>query len=405
LGLLGNGDVFFDVITDMRLFHYKGFVYDLIVEDTERFGTATGIFVHNTGPTEEDVVLNLSPNVLRPRGRWKQILWDPNTMYIAKWNDRLSGKIKYVWLASSSPPKQISDHQKFEKAKELTRSIQEVRKSILKSLSDPDLQTRKIATVAYIIDAVNMRVGDEKDPDEARTVGATTLKAQNITVRSDGRVLFDFYGKGAVKWHREMGLPDAAVKNLKEFSERSREELFEGVNSKMVNKFLEQIMPGLTAKVFRTFHATETVAESLAKSGQSKKQPDYLKKHAMVMANLEAAKVCNHKREIPRGWAAQIEKKKQRLKKLRAKKTPKAREAARKLALRIKEMKLVMDYNLRTSLKSYIDPRTFIAWCEENGYDWREFYPEILQKRFSWVQDPKMLEEWKKATEHGKTQR
>ena len=52
------------------------------------------------------------------------------------------------------------------------------RAAIRKKLGDKDEKERKIATVCYLIDEVGMRVGDEKDEDEADTVGATTLEGR-----------------------------------------------------------------------------------------------------------------------------------------------------------------------------------------------------------------------------------
>jgi DNA topoisomerase-1 len=49
------------------------------------------------GPRHENVELNLSPDAPRPPGEWKAILWEPDTMWIARWRDRLSGRMKYVW--------------------------------------------------------------------------------------------------------------------------------------------------------------------------------------------------------------------------------------------------------------------------------------------------------------------
>jgi DNA topoisomerase-1 len=37
------------------------------------------------GPSEQDIVLNLPPNAPRPAGNWKGIVWEPNKMYVAKW--------------------------------------------------------------------------------------------------------------------------------------------------------------------------------------------------------------------------------------------------------------------------------------------------------------------------------
>ena len=44
-----------------------------------------------------------------------------------------------------------------------------------------------------------MRVGDEKDPDEADTVGAITLRDEHINIEGD-KVTFDFLGKDIVRW-------------------------------------------------------------------------------------------------------------------------------------------------------------------------------------------------------------
>ena len=44
-----------------------------------------------------------------------------------------------------------------------------------------------------------MRVGDEKDPDEADTVGATTLRKEHIKL-TENAIEFDFLGKDGVRW-------------------------------------------------------------------------------------------------------------------------------------------------------------------------------------------------------------
>ncbi|MEM3575358.1 MAG: hypothetical protein QXQ76_06425, partial [Candidatus Bathyarchaeia archaeon] len=82
------------------------------------------------------------------------------------------------------------------------------------------------------------------------------------------------------------------------------------------------------------------------------------------------------------------EKKIERLKALRSKGTKRAKEAARKLAMKIKLMKATKDYNLRTSLKSYIDPRVYYEWGRKVGLDWKSYYPKALQRKFSWLDSP-----------------
>jgi DNA topoisomerase-1 len=66
---------------------------------------------------------------------------------------------------------------------------------------------------------------------------------------------------------------------------------------------LSSIVPGLTAKVFRTFHATTTVRTYLRSKGELKKSaPIYEKEYVAKQANLQAAIVCNHKRTPPKNW-------------------------------------------------------------------------------------------------------
>jgi DNA topoisomerase-1 len=43
------------------------------------------------------------------------------------------------------------------------------------------------------------------------------------------------------------------------------------------------------------------------------------------------------------------------------------------------------NYNLNTSLKNYIDPRVYKAWCDSVGLDWAKIYSTSLQRKFSWV--------------------
>ena len=114
--------------------------------------------------------------------------------------------------------------------------------------------------------------------------------------------------------------------------------------------------------------------------------PEYKKKHVATMANLEAAIICNHKRKPPKKWKESLAKKKERLKKLRLKSTPGAKKRKRILESKIKAYRETRDYNLGTSLKSYIDPRIYYRWGRKVDFDWKLYYPKALQKKFSWVE-------------------
>ncbi len=339
------------------------------------------------GPTDRDVILNLSPDASTPNGTWKEIVWKPSEMWIAKWEDKLRGKIKHVWLSDSSCIKQNREIEKFNKAKELEDRMENLKAHIMDNLQSEDISRRKIATVCYLIDALKLRVGDEKDRDEADTVGATTLRPQHITFGPNGKTSFDFLGKDSVQWHKETDLPDVVIHNLQEFINTAKSSIFKGVRSNNVSSFLGEAMPGLTAKVFRTYHATKAVKKSLSENEVTSLDPDYVKKHRAVMANLQAAIVSNHKRTPPKTWHESLEKKMENLHRQKAKKTKTSLDAVRKLQLNIEEMKATRDYNLRTSLKSYIDPRVYYSWGKEKDFDWKLFYPKTLQTKFSWVEN------------------
>ena len=427
------------------------------------------------GPKEQDITLNLSPNVPRPAGNWKQIVWEPDVMWIARWKDKLQGKMKHVWLSDSSLFKQQKDIEKFNKARDLQKNLERTQTHIWENLDADDVRRRKTATVCYLIDKLKIRVGDEKDPDEADTVGAATLRPEHVRFDQDGKVIFSFLGKDSVPHVFEEVLPEAVVRNLKEFSVNTKSTLFFGVDSKRVSEFLDEVISGLSAKVFRTCYATRAVETKLFSTPVGREAPDHVKKHVAAMANLEAAKVCNHRRTIPKTWGSSLRRQEDRLRQLvkrsrefqegirdkidRAKEMYAERlrkegkqlkvledrpqlaekidggntallrkrigrmqeaitvrrerirrlrneraERVRKLearlemqrqsdrakiekaTLQVETKKRTRDYNLTTSLKSYIDPRVYYAWGKKVGYDWRLYYPETLQRKFSWVE-------------------
>jgi DNA topoisomerase-1 len=330
--------------------------------------------------------LNLSPDAPTPEGNWKEIVWQPDYMWVAKWDDKLRGKEKYIWVSDTSHLKQQKDISKFDKAGELKGKIGDILRHIESNLTSEDIKRRKVATVCYLINALKLRVGDEKDPDEADTVGATTLRPEHIMFESNGLTTFDFLGKDAVRWVKQITLPKPVVNNLKEFIKESQSTIFEGISGEKVTSFLSEVMSGLTAKVFRTFHATNVVDESLKKAKVSKSSEEYEKNHAATMANLEAAIVCNHKRKPPKNWEESLAKKEERLKKLKEKGTESAKKQAKILEYKIMTVKETKDYNLRTSLKSYIDPRIYYNWGRKVDFDWKLYYPTVLQKKFSWLE-------------------
>jgi DNA topoisomerase-1 len=351
------------------------------------------------GPNKSDIILNLSVEEKRredlKKEGWKDVVWEPQKMYVAKWEDKLTGKIKYVWFSDTAFLKQNREKAKFQKAEILGKQIGRIEDHILRNLDAKDETRRKVATVCWLILNPNMRVGDEKDPDEADTVGAITLRDEHITIDKEAGMLhFDFLGKDSVRWVKDVKAPPEVIRNIEHFKAQPGEYLFVGVDSKMVSRFLSEKMSGLTAKVFRTWRCTKTVKEELERSGVKKEDPEYVKAHAAKEANLKVAEVANHKRKISPTFDDRLAKKEERIRELRAKLTSKKSEGKktdsleariRKAELDLQLSKEAKEYNLGTSLKSYIDPTAYVKWAKKVRFDLTKFYPKTLQKKFSWA--------------------
>ena len=385
----------------------------------------------------EDVTLNLGKEAKIPEGQWGKIIHDRDSMWLASWEDFLTQKRKYVWLADTAGLKQDRDKAKYEKAVNLAKEIDKIKDRIVKDMKSKDSKLSRIATACYLIYRTAMRVGDEKDPDEADTVGATTLRKEHIKINSK-TIEFDFLGKDSVRWQETIvaeGNDKQFQENLKQLVEKkkSKDEIFDDITSRHVNAYYSSIVKGLTAKVFRTYLATTVVKNYLIEHDSIKSKTSVEKLYHAKLANLEAAKMCNHKRTIPKTFEQSLQKKRDTLKKVEKdkawtkteetlkkventepktetqkknkekriktlnvqikKQKQKQKERVQKLKFQVDLSEKTRDYNLGTSLRNYIDPRIFKAWTDEVGAEWEKLYTAALQKKFLWVKNENT--EWK----------
>jgi len=380
---------------------------------------------------DKDVTLNLGKEAKIPKGDWGKIVHDRDSMWIASWMDILTQKRKYVWLADTAGIKQERDQAKYDKARNLSKEIESVKTQIVKDMQNKEQKTKRIATACYLIYRTAMRVGDEKDPDEADTVGATTLRKEHVKM-TENEIQFDFLGKDSVRWKETIpaeGHDKQFYDNLKESisNKKDSEEIFDGITSRHVNAYYSTIVKGLSAKVFRTYLASSVVSKYLRDHDNIKYESDMKKMFHGKLANLNAAIMCNHKRTIPKNFELSLQKKKdtlknvekikpweksevllkkaqskivktekqkkeknQRIKKIKTvirKRKVKHTERIEKLELQINLTEKTRDYNLGTSLRNYIDPRIFKTWTDEVGAEWEKLYTSALQKKFLWVKN------------------
>jgi len=283
----------------------------------------------------EQVSLNLSQCSAVPRcsvvgHAWGDVRHDPTGQWLATWKENINNQSKYMQLAAQSSFKGKSDRFKYNKAARLCDRIVDIRKSYKKDLKSKDKETKQLATAVWVIDMLALRVGGEKDTDEeADTVGCCSLRVEHLHFdpnREGGdnkEIELEFLGKdsmlykqtidfGAALYNENNGMGTQVYDNLKKFcgKKKDSEEVFDAINPTMLNNHLKQFMEGLSAKVFRTYNASRTLQEELAKTEQSAGWNRLTAAEKVVEynnANREVAILCNHQRSVSKAQETQLE--------------------------------------------------------------------------------------------------
>lgn len=154
---------------------------------------------------------------------------------------------------------------------------------MLRAQADADLagrglaRARVLATVAKLLDLGAFRVGsDQYAAGNDPTFGVATLRPEHAHVRR-GLVVFEFPAKGGVEQVRQIGDPQVcAVLRALRRRRRDADRLFgywdgrdwRDVHSDEINDYLREASGGeMTAKDFRTWHATVLAATQFAALG------------------------------------------------------------------------------------------------------------------------------------------
>jgi DNA topoisomerase-1 len=263
----------------------------------------------------EQITINIGKEAMvppPPEGhKWKAVQHDNKATWLAMWQENINGAYKYVMLAAKSSIKGQSDFKKFEKARELKKHIDRIRKDYTKDLHAELMADRQRATAVYLIDKFALRAGNEKDAEnEAETVGCCSLKYEHVTLKPPNTVIFDFLGKDSIRFYDEVTVDPQVFKNLKIFKKSPKkdgDDIFDRLNTGQLNKHLTNYMPGLSAKVFRTYNASftmSTLLQELPDNGLSIQEKVKLYNDC----NRKVAILCNHKRTVGASHEAQMEK-------------------------------------------------------------------------------------------------
>jgi DNA topoisomerase-1 len=356
----------------------------------------------------EDIILNLSKDAKIPElpehlktHKWGKIIHDRHAEWLAAWKDSITGKTKYLWLGAQSSFKATSDMAKFDLAHKLKKKIEAIHKENEKNLYNIDLKLKQVATAFYFIDKFALRVGNEKSSDETDTVGVTSLRVEHIDLKESNSIILDFLGKDSVRYYNKIIVDNVIYNNIKEFIENKKkdEEVFNLINSSDINKYLQTFMKDLTAKVFRTYNASNLFQKELRKiTKKYENNPD----KALILdeynkANAKVAQLCNHQKNVGKNYKDQLTKLDEQLKKLKSMlKKAKDNKSSKVESLKNKYLKLksrkelkheLKNISLGTSKANYIDPRITVAFLKLHKLPVEKVFSTTLQDKFKWAFD------------------
>jgi DNA topoisomerase-1 len=353
----------------------------------------------------EDIIINIGKESPVPEPlhghKWEDVIHDKTVEWLASWKDDITGKIKYVWLGAQSNFKSQSDINKFDLARKLKKKIKTIREENEKNLSSDDTSLKQIATALYFIDNLALRVGNEKDlSEEADTVGVTSLRVEHIKLLPKNTVTLDFLGKDSIRYIRTMEVAPQVYKNLQEFTDAKdkNDDLFTVINANDLNKYLQSFMKGLTAKVFRTYNASDLFQKELTKITRKYETYTGTDKVEILIdefnkANVKVALLCNHQKNVSKSYTEQVEKLNNMIKNLKSRsKKAKKDEMRKKIKEKINKIKAKKDMksqmknvSLGTSKINYIDPRITIAFMKKHDLHADKVFSKTLQEKFKWA--------------------
>jgi DNA topoisomerase-1 len=282
----------------------------------------------------EQITINAAnnPPCLIHGSSWGNVINNSSLQWAGFYKDSL-GQSKYMY------PCLNDEFSKFETARKLHKKLHSIRKQYTKDLYSESLNTKQKATATYFIDKLCIRVGHPKEGDCADTVGCCTLRLEHIKLNGQSLSLC-FFGKDSIEFKKTIVPSDIVLSNVKDFikNKKANDLLFCKIDASVLNTYLNKLQKGLTAKQFRTCHASSKF-DNLLKSYNPAIDGNIVK--YFKASNSKVAKLCNHKK----GNLLSNE----------------------------------------TSKANYIDPRITYAFCKRNNINVSLFFSPLLLEKHSWA--------------------
>ena len=92
-------------------------------------------------------------------------------------------------------------------------------------------------------------------------MGCCSLKVSHVKLVPPRSLEFDFLGKDSMRYFNTVEVEALVFKAVGTFQrgKKGEEDLFDKLDTSKLNAHLKEIMPQLTAKVFRTYNASATL--------------------------------------------------------------------------------------------------------------------------------------------------
>jgi DNA topoisomerase IB len=166
---------------------------------------------------------------------------------------------------------------KFERVTQVARRLNRTRAAVLEHLALDGMPLEKAAATAVrLLDLGYFRIGSDAYTDENGSFGLTTLERRHVKRKGD-RLVFCFIGKSGVEHCIEIDDPlsVSAVETMRRRRSKDprlmayKAQRWSALDASRVNDYLRTTTGGeMTAKDFRTWHATVLAAAALAASDE-----------------------------------------------------------------------------------------------------------------------------------------
>jgi DNA topoisomerase I len=170
------------------------------------------------------------------------------------------------------------DQMKFDRVTQVARKLSKTRAAVLEHIAlDGMPYERAAATAVRLLDLGYFRIGSDAYADENGSFGLTTLERRHVSRRKN-KLVFCFTGKSGVEHCIEIDDPlsISAVESMRRRRSQDPRLLayqegrrWTSLDAAQVNEYLRGSTKGdMTAKDFRTWHATVIAASALAETDE-----------------------------------------------------------------------------------------------------------------------------------------